>query len=90
MHPTTGAHTTTTTLPHTAPRIPNTSSRVHTMPPALLVLTIARTHACTHVHVRNRYLKELKFGIGDGALQYYLFNWRCPPANPNQVGLVLL
>ena len=36
------------------------------------------------------FLKELKFGIGDGALQYYLFNWRCPPAPPNQVGLVLL
>ena len=38
----------------------------------------------------EQYLKELKFGIGDGALQYYLFNWRCPPAAPNQVGLVLL
>ena len=36
------------------------------------------------------FLKELKFGIGDGALQYYLFNWRCPPAPPNKVGLVLL
>ena len=36
------------------------------------------------------WLQELKFGIGDGALQYYLFNWRCPPAPPNQVGLVLL
>jgi len=36
------------------------------------------------------FLKELKFGIGDGALQYYLYNWRCPPAPPNQVGLVLL
>jgi len=38
----------------------------------------------------EQFLKELKFGIGDGALQYYLFNWRCPPAAPNQVGLVLL
>lgn len=36
------------------------------------------------------FLKELKFGIGDGALQYYLFNWRCPNAPPNKVGLVLL
>ena len=23
-------------------------------------------------------LEKLKFGIGDGNLQYYLFNWRCP------------
>eukprot|EP00971_Amphidinium_carterae_P137415 2723238-Amphidinium_carterae.1 len=23
-------------------------------------------------------LKELKFGIGDGFLQYYLYNWKCP------------
>ena len=38
----------------------------------------------------EQFLKELKFGIGDGALQYYLFNWRCPPAPPNKVGLVLL
>ena len=35
-------------------------------------------------------LKELKFGIGDGALQYYLYNWRCPPVKPTDVGLVLL
>jgi hypothetical protein len=35
-------------------------------------------------------LKELKFGIGDGHLQYYLYNWRCPSVKPSQVGLVLL
>jgi len=35
-------------------------------------------------------LKELKFGIGDGFLQYYLYNWRTPPIKPNEVGLVLL
>mmetsp|Transcript_21067 Transcript_21067/g.35157 ORF Transcript_21067/g.35157 Transcript_21067/m.35157 type:complete len:449 (+) Transcript_21067:48-1394(+) len=34
--------------------------------------------------------KELKFGIGDGNLQYYLFNWRCPEVPPAGVGLVLL
>jgi len=38
----------------------------------------------------DKFLKDLKFGIGDGNLQYYLYNWRCPPANPDQVGLVLL
>ena len=27
----------------------------------------------------DAFLKELKFGIGDGHLQYYLYNWRCAP-----------
>lgn len=36
------------------------------------------------------FLKDLKFGIGDGHLQYYLFNWRCASVKPSEVGLVLL
>ena len=35
-------------------------------------------------------LKELKFGIGDGNLQYYIYNWRCPAIKASEVGLVLL
>ena len=35
-------------------------------------------------------LEKLKFGPGDGQLQYYLYNWRCPEMKPEQVGLVLL
>lgn len=35
-------------------------------------------------------LADLKFGIGDGHLQYYLYNWRCPGIQPNELGLVLL
>ncbi|GBM58624.1 Glycylpeptide N-tetradecanoyltransferase 1 [Araneus ventricosus] len=35
------------------------------------------------------FLEPLKFGIGDGNLQYYLYNWRCQPMQPNQIGLVL-
>jgi glycylpeptide N-tetradecanoyltransferase len=35
-------------------------------------------------------LEELKFGIGDGNLQYYLYNWRCKDMQPSDVGLVLL
>lgn len=34
-------------------------------------------------------LEELKFGIGDGNLQYYLYNWRCPEMKPERIGLVL-
>lgn len=36
-----------------------------------------------------QFLQELKFGIGDGFLQYYLFNWKCPALDPNQIGLIL-
>ncbi|CAJ1415631.1 unnamed protein product [Effrenium voratum] len=36
------------------------------------------------------FLKDLKFGIGDGYLQYYLYNWKCPRIEPRGIGLVLL
>lgn len=35
-------------------------------------------------------MKDLKFGIGDGKLRYYLFNWRTGEMPPNEVGLVML
>ena len=36
-------------------------------------------------------LKELKFGVGDGKLRYYLYNWRLAAAlEPEEVGLVML
>ncbi|VDQ16388.1 unnamed protein product [Trichobilharzia regenti] len=34
----------------------------------------------------KKFLEELKFGIGDGDLHYYLYNWRCPFADPSEVG----
>ncbi|XP_063878390.1 glycylpeptide N-tetradecanoyltransferase-like isoform X1 [Scylla paramamosain] len=37
----------------------------------------------------SKFLEELKFGQGDGNLQYYLYNWRCPKMSPEKVGLVL-
>lgn len=40
--------------------------------------------------MHNReFLEKLKFGIGDGNLQYYLYNWKCTPMEAHQVGLVL-
>ena len=30
-------------------------------------------------------LEELKFGIGDGNLQYYVYNWKCPEMPSNKV-----
>ena len=35
------------------------------------------------------FLEPLKFGIGIGRLHYYLFNWRCPSMEPQQVGLII-
>lgn len=31
------------------------------------------------------FLEKLKFGIGDGNLQYYLYNWKCPSMEPDKV-----
>jgi len=33
----------------------------------------------------KQFLEALKFGIGDGNLQYYLYNWRCPSMVPEKV-----
>merc|ERR1712071_384082 len=38
----------------------------------------------------DSFLEELKFGIGDGNLQYYLYNWACPAMESKNVGIVLL
>lgn len=38
----------------------------------------------------KKFLEPLKFGIGDGNLQYYVYNWRCPNMMPEDVGLILL
>mmetsp|Transcript_37542 Transcript_37542/g.91071 ORF Transcript_37542/g.91071 Transcript_37542/m.91071 type:complete len:416 (-) Transcript_37542:40-1287(-) len=35
-------------------------------------------------------LEELKFGKGDGNLQYYVYNWNAPSMKPSDVGIVLL
>jgi len=36
------------------------------------------------------FLDELKFGKGDGNLQYYVYNWSGPSMKPADIGLVLL
>ena len=35
-------------------------------------------------------LKELKFGVGDGNLHFYFYNWRIPDLDPKQIGIVLV
>jgi glycylpeptide N-tetradecanoyltransferase len=38
----------------------------------------------------ENFLADLKFGMGDGNLQYYVYNWLCPTMEHGDVGLVLL
>ena len=45
---------------------------------------------CLDVMENDKFISELKFGKGDGNLQMYLFNWKCPPTKPEGVGLVLM
>eukprot|EP01121_Diplochlamys_sp_Union-15-3_P008028 TRINITY_DN209_c0_g1_i4.p1 TRINITY_DN209_c0_g1~~TRINITY_DN209_c0_g1_i4.p1 ORF type:complete len:412 (+),score=75.26 TRINITY_DN209_c0_g1_i4:42-1238(+) len=45
---------------------------------------------CLNIFENESFLKDLKFGVGDGTLSYYLYNWKCPQMEPPRVGLVLL
>ena len=45
---------------------------------------------CLEMMENGEFLADLKFGPGDGHLQYYLYNWRCKPMPSQQLGMVLL
>ena len=45
---------------------------------------------CLRLMENHNIFEELKFGPGDGMLQYYLYNWRCPEIKDDDIGLVLL
>jgi len=45
---------------------------------------------CLDIHDNKEFLQDLKFGVGDGFLQYYLYNWLAKTMEPPQVGMVLL
>jgi glycylpeptide N-tetradecanoyltransferase len=38
----------------------------------------------------DQFLEELKFGMGGGNLQYYIYNWVCPKMEHDDIGLVLM
>ncbi|CAO3681504.1 unnamed protein product [Umbelopsis ramanniana] len=38
----------------------------------------------------SMFIDDLKFGPGDGYLNYYLYNWKCRDIKPHKVGLVML
>lgn len=37
----------------------------------------------------KEFLEDLKFGVGDGNLHYYLYNYKCPTIPVDKIGLVL-
>jgi glycylpeptide N-tetradecanoyltransferase len=45
---------------------------------------------CLDIMDNMDFLRELKFGLGDGNLHYYFYNWMCSQFEPKEVGLVLL
>jgi glycylpeptide N-tetradecanoyltransferase len=45
---------------------------------------------CLDLFENQDFIKELKFGQGDGCLQYYLYNWITPEKQPRETGIVLL
>lgn len=45
---------------------------------------------CLDIMSNSSFINTLKFGPGDGFLNYYLFNWRAKKMKPEKVGLVML
>ena len=72
-----------------SPSLPSTASAYLPLPPRPS-RAARQVFNALDILENESFLKELKFGIGDGNLHYYIFNWRCPPAVPGEVGLVLL
>ncbi|CAF1254618.1 unnamed protein product [Didymodactylos carnosus] len=38
----------------------------------------------------KEFLEKLKFGVGDGNLQYYIYNWKCPQMSAEKASVALL
>ncbi len=44
----------------------------------------------TEVMQHKKVLEELMFKVGDGKLHHYLFNWRVPAVNAEDIGIVMM
>jgi len=44
----------------------------------------------TEVMQHKRVLEDLMFKAGDGQLHHYLFNWRVPAINAEDIGIVMM
>ncbi|KAJ1913378.1 glycylpeptide N-tetradecanoyltransferase [Mycoemilia scoparia] len=45
---------------------------------------------CLNLSNNNMFIDELKFGKGDGLLNYYLYNWQARNIEPNKIGFIML
>ncbi|KAJ1906322.1 glycylpeptide N-tetradecanoyltransferase, partial [Tieghemiomyces parasiticus] len=45
---------------------------------------------CLEMAHNRQFIEDLRFKPGDGYLKFYLYNWRCPPVESHEVGLVML
>ncbi|PJF17316.1 Glycylpeptide N-tetradecanoyltransferase [Paramicrosporidium saccamoebae] len=45
---------------------------------------------CVEIMDNSHFLKDLKFGGGDGCLNYYLYNWQTRPFKTQDVSIVML
>ena len=46
---------------------------------------------CLDLMENQEFLKELQFGVGDGHLRYYLYNWKVPGTlTPKDLGMILV
>jgi len=45
---------------------------------------------CLNLMENAMFIEDLKFGPGDGHLNYYMYNWRCRAMGPEDVGVVML
>lgn len=45
---------------------------------------------CLDLLENKLFIEELKFGPGDGYLNYYMYNWRCREMGSEKVGVVML
>ncbi|ORX62820.1 N-myristoyl transferase [Hesseltinella vesiculosa] len=43
-----------------------------------------------HLMDNHTFLSTQKFGSGDGFLNFYVYNWRCPEVQQEKIGLVML
>jgi glycylpeptide N-tetradecanoyltransferase len=72
--------------------VPNTCSLEELMKNALIIAKNKGFDVFNALDImeNEQILKELKFGIGDGNLHYYLYNWRIPESQPSSMGIVLV
>lgn len=58
-------------------------------------LTLAKMRGCDvfnalDIMENETFFKDLKFGLGDGHLQYYIYNWQTSEMKAKDIGLVLM